>query len=563
MSEPPIGLLTFGPIDGRYVISFNMTFTQGASPSVCTIETAPVDIPFPKSAALQIEYDGQSIIFPGATIDKIEPTGDSDGRVTWKITVLDRRWIWRETGAITGRYNYDPFRIKEFNFAGVGHASLRTVRQLMRLCLDELREFTAAISPGINGGDDYPEINWDYERPAEALADLCDRTNNVIVLGLDNVVRIFPKGVGAELPIEGNDLLIEAQRAADPPESPQRIIVIGKPDRYQVDVHLEAVGREIDGEVKPINELSYAPVVNGQPDWSENDYILHPRVEEEFRPLAEETVWKWYRIRVGFSIPGTPFLADSMEEIKPILDSQVEIYTTPEGVANRPLWVYGRYSPLDDRLDAKQQAIPKLSNQPDGLYRGSFSVDYERGIVQFADPVVILEKVKRAGPGAGATGMYVYPAELLLRCAFNYRPGEQGAQLRTKFFDDVVPPGATAGQFFWDRYAIDEAVERTIYFDYEKDEVVDNVNDQRTKAQQTYNTVLSEYQSFDSAVSATYAGILPFQCDGAITQVTWTRDRQGYCYTRASRNREEAFIAPLSKERRTAEKLASLLRPRK
>lgn len=535
-----------------------MTLTQGVSPSVCTLELPPLKQTIPPVGPLTFTYGvGVSMFFPDCAIDKIEPVGDSSGRVTWRLTILDRRWIWRETGALSGKYNTTRDRVA----AGQGSPAVKTLRELMQICLDEMGETSAIIDGRINQGDTYyPEVDWDYARPAEALADLCDRSNNIVTLGLDNRVRVFPRGTGQELP---RVKVIESQTTIDPPEAPARVVIVGAPDQWQADLILDPVGQDVDGTIKPIDELSYAPTVEGAVDWSENDFELHSRVEAKFRPLAKQSVWKWYRVRPGLTLPGNnaPEVTE-LQEILPLLTQQVETYENEDGITvPRPAWVFGKYSPLEDRLAPKDEVEPKISNQPDGLYTGPFDIDAERGIVKFQSPVVVLEKTKRGGGGSTAAGLYAYPPDIRLRVAVNYNEEGYKGVTRTRYFDDRQAGESSLSQ--WTRYVLDESLQRGIYYDNEAGQLVDNRDSLEQFAALAWQTVISEYLSQSRAESTSYAGLLPIQCDGAIAQVSWTIGADGKAKTRASRNREELFITSSYRERRLAEKISEQLRPRK
>ena len=550
------GIIQYGNLPD--FISASFTLTQGISPSVATIETPPLTSTLPAIAEMRILFGGTLLRFPGCALDKIEPIGDGEGRVRWRVSILDRRWIWRETGRISGIYNTDPLKVKAAIAGQDGGETVKTLRELLELCLDALDEPDYIISPLLSGGETtFPSVEWDYNRPAEALADLCDRSNNVVTLGLDNRIRVFPKGQGEQLPSEN---LIESQISADAPEAPQSIIVVGARDKYQFDFILDPVGRELDGTVKPINELSFAPEVDGQPDWSENDYFLMNKVPEQFRPLAFETVWKWYKIRPDFALPdGTQ--VDDIKEVLPLLGQQVETYENDEGdeVPRQP-WVYGVYSPLRARIKAAvDEPQERLTNQPKSIYTGGFSVDAERGIVMFSEPVLRITKEKESGTAPGVGSMFNYPAQIRLRIAINYNPkGFEGWQ-RAEYFANQQPTGATTSTVnSWVRYILDETIERNVYYDFEASQLRDNKTENEAKAQKVWDTAVAEYASLTNASSASYAGIVPIGCDGAITQVTWDIGESG-AKTRISRNREETFITPSYSERRMFERLESQL----
>jgi len=556
MATPPQGLVQFGPLTD--FVSASFTLTQGTTPSTCVIDVAPFDFLLPPIAELRFSFGSVLLRFPGAAVDKIEPVGDASGLIMWRITILDRRWAWRDFGTISGRYNADPDQQDQ----GAKYVE-KTLRELLRLCLDALGETDAIIAGSLANQEILPSVDWDYELPAKALADLCERSGNIVTIGLDNIVRVFPRGAGASLPTAD---LIESQLTVDAPEAPSRIIIVGLPDRYQFDFILDPVGRELDGTIKPINELSYAPRVNNVVDWSENDPFLHSRVPVGSRKLAQETVWKWYRIRPGFTLPGPDAITVNERSEIALLNEQVEKQIDSEGrEIRRPAWVFGRWSPIDDNLDPAAQVVQRLSNQPGSVYDGSFSIDAANYLVKFSDPIFRWSKTKEVGGASPATGFYVYAPDIRLRTSMHYNKGGFEGVKRTEFCEDKIIGGTTNRLAFrpWTRFVISEDIGREIYFDYEANRLEDNEAEQLELAEDEWQVVVDEYATLTNAQSASYAGLVPIACDGAIAQVTFDIDAQGFTRTRISRNREELFTAPSYAERRTFEKIDQVLRRRK
>lgn len=563
----PQGLITFSNLPD--FVSASMTLTQGVGPSVCIVETPPLDRnPYNtllnRIGDLTWSYRNQTFTFRSCIVDKIEPVGDSSGLVSWRIAILDRRWIWRQTGAISGNYNDDKEDVnRAISGLGAQKPNTKTLRQLIDLCLTALGEPNARVEI-TNGTELYPETKWDYEQPVDALADLCDRSNNVVTLGLDDVVRITTKGIGNLLP-RGD--FIDEQQTVDPPESPQAIVVVSSPVKYQLDFRLEAVGKEVDGTVKPIHELSYAPKIAGVADWSECDPYFMTKVESKYREIAQESVWRWYRI-IPAKNNGPSTVASvlpelrEIKEVTPLLSEQVEEYRDSDNkLVPRPPWVYGKFSPLEDRLASKDDAKAKISNQPDGLYTGSFSVDTDKGIVQFQSPVITYKNTKNGGNGPPVPGLFIYEAEIYLRIAVNYNPqGFEGVR-RKEYFENETPGSRRIKiNRSWTRFVLDEAVEPVTYYDYEANKKVDTTEEEKPKARKTWKTVVAEYTTPDLAETVSYAGLEKIQCDGAITQVTWQIAKNGQVTTRASRNREESFVAPDYAERRVQQRLVKMIR---
>ena len=556
------GLVTFGGLQD--FVSAQMTLTQGVDPSVCTIDVAPFSRALPPVGLMTWRYGGVVLRFPYSRLDKIEPIGDGQGRVLWRLTIMDRRWIWRTTGSISGRYNTrDQRRNEEKNPAGV-----RTLVNLIKDCLAALGE----VNYDLRGLDkqaakDTPEVDWDYARPADALADLCDRTGHVVTLGLDNRVHIMRKGLGNPLP--KGPLVVESQLSLDPPEAPAAVVVVGSANRYQVDLQLEAIGKEIDGTVKRINDLSYTPVVNNKRTWALTDYEFLPDVDAKWREIATESVWRWYRVKdfrkppygAGpYKLPGgkdAPVLK-SLDDILPLLPVQCETYENTEGELEfRPPWVWGKFSPLEDDFREEDEAEKKLRNKPKGLYTGSFNLEHATGIVRFANPVLRLEVLKNQR-------MIAKPADIKLRVAVEYNQGGHKGPLRTEYYKKrkVARGRQQRAPRQWTEYVVADKILRRIWIDGETGQVRDTFKENAQRALYPWLTVVQRYREVDFAASTSYAGLLPIACDGAITQVTWTIGEDGATRTRASRNREESIIAPTYAERRMYQRVEEALRRR-
>lgn len=557
------GLVSFAGISTDHLVSAQMTLSRGTSPSVCTIDMTPLGTVYPSVGELRWRYGGTFIRFPFAKNDKFEPIGDGQGRVLWRLTVLDRRWIWRTTGSISGRYN-TPQQIEDKDAQPEG---VRTLRQLMVDCLQALGETDARLNLIRGSEEERPEVDWDYDRPAEALSDLCDRTGHIVVLGLDNRVYIAPKGVGNQLPT--GELVIESQQTFDPPEAPAAIVVVSAPTRFQVDLELEPVGKELDGTVKPILELSYAPTVDDKPDWSEltPGYMEGGNFDPKWQGLALESVWMWYRIkpfgtaeRQQAPIPlGNDITIESFDDILPLLGTQVETYEREDGKkVPRPIWIWGKFSPGGEgEFDPVERPDERLRNEPKGLYTRPFDVDLDTGIAKFDSPTFIW--------GNTEDGRKPIPAELKMRVAIEYRKGGYEGPRREEFHRRRRPSRrrARSAPRNWMEFVINNSLVREVYDDGETGNTVDNIREVESRSLFTWRTVASRYNTIETAASTSYAGLLPIPCDGAITQVTWSISETGETRTRASRNREESIVAPTYAERRLFERVEKELRHRK
>ena len=256
----------------------------------------PQEGELPIEATLAI-YDGVgAVVIPGCRLERTLVDHGPSG-IEIIADYSDRRWRWRDFGVLNGCYNQlDPH----------GKLIWWTVRsplELAILCLDAMGEtgYEIDMPPGLSSKaarilltpprvkgrgrpkvgevvrppEDFlapgtnlpptgtnPPINWEGEVPAQALQRLCDIFGRRVVYDLaGDRVLIARIGVGSPLP-PGS--IASESPSLQIPAKPDGVAVRGSPTRYQVRLPLEAVGEEWDGSYRPINELSYAPIVGAK-----------------------------------------------------------------------------------------------------------------------------------------------------------------------------------------------------------------------------------------------------------------------------------------------------------
>lgn len=539
---PPQGLIFWGGVAD--MLSGRFTFTPGVTPSVCTLLIPPQD---PRSifgaGPLGITFGGRRMVFPGCRLDSIAAVTAPDGSTVWELRILDRRWVWQETGRVSGFYNArDGSKIRK--------GTEKDPRQLAAICLKALGEngFDVSALPR----NPRPEVDWDYTRPAEALAAICDQFGCMVCLGLDNRVKIARRGHGARLPTAD---IIDGSSVSDPPDPPGRLVVVGGRTRYQHDFKLEAVGLEADGAIVPIDRLSYVPKWRGWKTWAFCDAQHFTSVADvKKRGLAIKSVFRWYRIKPPFRLPGVDDRVNDLDRILPLENEQVERWDQDGVDQARPPWVYGRFwRGNDGHKDGEEEKKPDVENNPRGFYTDGFSLDTERGIVVFSQPVIRLKD----DPSV-ILGHRTYPADLYLRVAVNLRDAGTLGWVREEF--ERAPPSRSPVPAA-KQYMVREDVTRELV-DYtgrsQGAAPADNLQDATKIAEYYLSAAALQYTPRQSG-AASYAGFLPISPDGAIVQVTWTVDGQGRATTRASRNREEANLAPTYQEARFLSKIARQL----
>lgn len=306
------------------IIACSYTRCNGISPGFATIRCTPQNGWPAKVGTLRMQYPGFYMELRDCIADNLSFQFDDQGQL-WGVTILDRRWKWRY-GSMYARFN---IRFPNGPVDKLDTRSEKTPRELIELLLREgLNETGYTI--GKLPIEMRPSIYWDISNPAQELANLCDQFGMSIILRNDNTIAIMPRGFAsldgrAKTQLPDHDMISDSG-AYDPPELPDRVIFTCGPSLYQVDLPMQAVGDDIDGLIKPINELSYAPKgrdANGEltnvPDWRRADIISFYNIPlynpGDFtgtqwnsytspRELARACIFKKYQVRATRLVNG-------------------------------------------------------------------------------------------------------------------------------------------------------------------------------------------------------------------------------------------------------------------
>jgi hypothetical protein len=242
------------------------TVSHGISPGVACLKVQP-QVGLPAQHGDLVITDGvDTVTVPGCRLNGLK-VGMDDRGAFWSLEIVDRRWRWRELGAIFGAYNQlDPH-------GKLIPWTIRSPTELAALCLEAMGEtnFTLNLPPGLsnpghattapvpNVSGVNPPINWEGLPPAVALQQVAELFGCRVIYQLQtDTVLVAPVGTGASLPTGGVSIH-RAGPSLKSPETPDAVGVIGSPTRYQMRLALEAVGEEWDGRILPIDQLSYAP----------------------------------------------------------------------------------------------------------------------------------------------------------------------------------------------------------------------------------------------------------------------------------------------------------------
>ncbi len=500
------GLFEFPGLEG-VLISGAFTLAHGISPSVAQLEVVPQWTPYSDGGTLAVTFDRVRIEFPECRLADARLRRSQGGYVVG-LTIIDRRWKWA-FGAISGRYN---LRLAD---ESIDPQTQRTPQQLARLLLDAMGETNYDVSLLPDGAR--PMVDWDSAVPAQALADMCDALGCRVVLGLDNRVRIVRAGFGGALPEAGR---VTDRIGIDPAERPDALAVVCGPTRYQARWELEAVGLDIDGAVKPIDDLSYAPAAG----WRNEYPGAFVGIESaRLRRLAIESVFRWYRIKREAASRSDLFdgVDQRVTELWQILPVEGVLVETARDANGRPQPVPAFVEGASWNLGTELANVARDARTVEG-----FQINRAEGIVEFDRPVYKLD------PDDSTTAA----AELFLTCAFSLRERTARLPARQTFLRQLKGTRYGTGMLALPH----EEIVQTVQFDYDAQNnrtgVVTNLSDVSAEAQRFLDAAESVFEAAETQ-TVTYAGIVPLQPDGAIRQVTWQVGRSG-ATTTASRNTE-------------------------
>jgi hypothetical protein len=567
----PQGLMSFPGI--RQILSGSFSLQHGISPGIASITIAPQTNFTGLDGPLAITYGNTVLTFPGCRLSENSFEYDDSGAV-WRLGIMDRRWSWKY-GYVRGSYNL------RWPNGQLNTTTEQTVPQLMAMCLDALQEQTYDLSdvPTLAR----PEVHWDYDGAAQALADLADQVGCRVVLGLDNKVRVQRMGNGIPLPATGN--LMQASNSINPPTVPDAILFVAGPSRFEPNILLEAVGLDLDGVIRPVNQLTYRPLGG----WDSIDPWYMGGVSEttKARILAVQTVWRWYRISQAplgidgqpLKIPGYDQVILDRKQLLPLEDGGVQTYIDNTEIVvqaqggpqlvpvpkNRLPLIWGLFSKrssdysLNVTIFADQKVgktvVPSWTN-PLAEYKGSFQIDSAEGIVKFADPVFIYL------PGPGGVGFTISSASLSLRIACPIRDAAGKAPQRYTQVLQLAPPFSRGGAeivshpevqaAYWAELSGGDNGVKELQSNITSS-VLPQVPPVQDEATYYLNATLAKYQT-PQPQQGLYAGIVAISPDGAIQVVSWNVG-QGGATTRAARNSEMALAVIPFRERRMLERL--------
>lgn len=590
---------TFPGIDK--IISVTVPRGHGITPDVITIEMVPQKRVWQRIGALQLFYGNQRIVLPDCLTDECHFSFDERGEV-WQLRLWDYRWRWQKDNDLHGRYNV---RLADGPVDRLDPLTEKEIRLLRRQCARAITLPRGKVFRSNQGGppEQFPEVYWSYANAAVELQKLCELSGLRIVPQFDGNVDICEAGKnkqGRDPVMPGKGWPVDKdQQSYDPPEVPEKLVLVCGANRYQYTFPLEAVGDDIDGLVKPIDQLSYKPPSEG---WTRGDFerFSHVPLVADLskwynlpnpRELAKASVYRKYRIRVirtngqpfveeyigmgktrrgysrGIHIPGSPCTVKDVRQILPLGSELLEPVRTAEGwFKTTPVIIWGQFARGSSNNiaipdDAPEDLIPYMvvrSRHPvwgylqdpldsTVLQPEDFQIDFENGIVTINGPTH--GRIYRYYENSGSQ-FAVKPARLWMRGTCQVKEWGTWVPVRSEVAQDP-PPGAgeTVGGKL---YIQDRELFLRVVPEYDATKIAlknikDNWNTLRKEGRKRL-TAESEKLYTRRPASTNFIGWLKVELDGGVQQVVYQLSQSG-AFTHVSLH-NEFFVQTLSYEER-------------
>lgn len=580
----PQGVMSFPSIVD--ITSGTFTFSHGITPSLATIsmvaQEANTVSTLPGEFTISYGEDVE-ITIPDCRVRSSSFQKDGAGRII-QCSIEDRRWRW-QFPTISGVWNQWKdntdlgVTVDSSTTAELMPGSMKTPQQLLTMCFEAMGENMDHVDLSKVPNNALIDVEWDMTNAAAAAMHIADVMGcRIIYHPLTNHVSVEPAGDGLSVPQTLD--MTDYTQPIDFPDPPANIVCACSRIHYNLDFTLEAIGLDNDGVIRTLKNLKYAPNPNdddgvggfSKSDWRTGFYsITDPIV----RARAAMCVFKWYRIS---GIKGFDTIADFPLEFNrldylPLMDTQVFSFLeeTPEGNFSRPkpAWIYGVFQYYDLNNATHDNTVTgdnlhfidyNAANDPatdptddylkHAMFHKGFTIQGDKGIVKFDMPMINPQNTQ------DGTGEVTMPATLILRTSCYFRDPDTRQYVR-HVFDLLDPPDDVAKELGiqtqqGDTNTSDDEKPLVLMHDelvlkrwpnYQEDWTVahhggmlDNHLEIDTYAANYIAAEAANYVQHVSEVGK-YAGIKPFDMDGAIQVVGWEVGMSG-AFTHIHANNE-------------------------
>lgn len=569
---------TFGVATWPGVPAFDSctyTCSHGTQPGVATLVV-------PEAFAAQAAGQGTLTIQDGVNkplalkncvVVGVTSTATSEGGRGVALQIADRRYWWKYQGVIAGWYNQpDPepsLGVLLEQVAGP-NAHFYTTKgpfvpgterepvDLIRLALGAMGETGYATVEVPTGPR--PVCDWQGDQAVSVLDRVADEVGCLVVYQpFKNRVLVTRP---ADAAVQAGTVPTHDERAEVTPRvTPPKFGVVGNPVLVADYLPLEPVGLDGDGQIKPIDQLSYKPAAGWGKYHPGNHWqdVIKGKCPDVYvaRALAKEWVWRAYRVTLTQQLgnPAPDVIKKDLEAIfGPIksvrqihLESQV--FTAEKDALGRPI--------TRDAVCAGVVFIATgwdvlNSDLGDGALPFGFTVDPLRQVVMFDRRVY-----KGTDTGSGITHYLKAdaPTHLYLYTSFSVRSARTGQFLLGQWGDcglgsevtrrqDLVPVRVRSRLVSGGMASLGE---------------VTNL-DELKKAADYYMAVAKYRHQPRAAQTKTLDGVREVDPDGAVRQVTWRVGGGAPATTTVSLHAEHTPWLPDYPQRRQAQLVGDLVR---
>lgn len=519
------------------------TAHHGFVPGVIEITCAPQDA-IPSLVNVFMSDGVNFVTLSDCLVDNLNVSLTPAGHVE-RLFLFDRRWRWHQKGEISGTYNVR-------NLDGtVVSATDRSPQQLATLAFQSMYEGYFDVSNLPNDASDRPHVSWEIDNPQDVLQWLCDRAGcDLAPNWATNQMVLVQLGVGASLP--GGDVQTVSAGINRGPVTDQVVIVCGY-TLHQSKFYLEPMGLDVDGKYKPHGQLSYGADLLGIGIGSADAPIDSTAPYYEFAKTAFRTFRIGGFAAGGWVLPTTGQDMVSREGVLPLRRNLLTGTVAPDGsiVEDKPS-IEGIF--MLGNLKDSATLVNSGSGEP---YEGSFSIDYETGLVHMTEPVYRI---------TGGGDYSLSPATLYLTAAHKVRDYNRGVGYQRYYYTLPVGSGGTGAPPY---------IVRRDDLELQYTAAYDRAQTSPTSIYDNQSNIDAAIASQVNALSATFgakassfrrwAGIIPIPLDGVVRQVRWRvqcgrRGVPGGAWTWAAANTECVPGVMRLNERRRVAALDNLLR---
>lgn len=404
MLIPQIG--TFGDLS---LIGADWVIGRGSRPSSFVLRVSynrSLDLASSGTLTLQSNRSAWTLTGCIASVSTVRFEQGVTGKRHWVIRVWDRRRTWKGR-RIDGGYNL------RYRDCTVKPSTQKTMKELWDILFAKASEPSAVAY--LSDATVHPPADWANELVTTAMDSLCELFPAHICLEASDRFTVRQTGDGPVIPTPESNLGKAPLYTCRVDRGPLKVCIRCAPTLFQAFLRLVAIGRDADGTIKPINDLSYKPAGG----WEAEHPQFFSGVAPEYRHLAFKYIWRMYQVDVQ-DVPGCDVDIDDVQQFD-LDDVLVEMGGTGDDKFQIPAFVRGRFYPYQDHWFDTGDCI---------AWGGDFTIDRDARAVVFAQPVWSAEC-----SGSGGNGCTCEP-ELYLCTGFRVRDPDTWAFVRKEFCSD-------------------------------------------------------------------------------------------------------------------------------